>query len=141
MISETIEFPVEFNNIHPEEYELLLPDILDFLMKTQRSNDRSLYFQTITKINEIVANMSYNIDKKLYKIILNEITSDNVEKSALLLMLVNEIKSHKKIVYSKFYLNTENAQKIQYPTPVTLKLLEILSAKENFILKFVKMLE
>ena len=143
MISETtvenMEFPMEFNNIHPEQYKILLPSILDFLIKAQRSNEKVLYFQTITKINEIVANMSFIVDEKCNDILLT--SYDNCEKIALLLLIVNDIKSHKKIVQSKFYLKVDDTNPIQYPLPVTSRLLEILTEKEKFVLKFVDMLD
>ena len=112
---EELQFPPEFNDIKPSQYKFILPKILDFLIKTHQCGDDILYLQTLTKINEILANINNIIEQELQKILVNQHITDNDEKIALLRLLINEIRQYKKIVQSKFCLKMEHDTTLQYP--------------------------
>ena len=105
--SEDFQFPRAFYKILPSQYKEILPKILDFLLKVHRSKDVILFFQTLTKINEILANINHKVEQGLQNILINQNCKGADENKARLGILITEINQYKQIVQSKLYLKME----------------------------------
>ena len=136
--TEDLQFPRAFYRILPSQYKEIFPEILDFLILAHRSADKILFLQTITKINEILANINHKVEQELQNILTIQSINSADEKRARVGLLITEITHYKQIVQSKLYLKMENNIAVQYPIAVTIKLMQIMCEKGQYLYSIIK---